>query len=629
VVSCGCDSCSRAIDLRDTAWFCGGHLGRWSLDCVLRLRKTGWFPHRVVPDLFRLEEGSCPWEGSFDPAVLRDIEGLFLANAGRPIGPIREASLGPYGTTRAVRLAFATPGLEAPLFGKDALCYTTSTPLTAVALWKAVLNEVANGWLVPCDLSEIVCSGRLFLGPKERLIYDPAVLNSFLADVPIKYPRPSDLLASDASCGVKGDIKAAFKHVGIAPEYQRYLGVILDGVCFRWSVLPFGLRQSPALFSMALDASIGGMDVTAYVDDIAIVDSSGRGVMNKAAALVRRLHEDGWTLAPDKWFLRPADRLVFIGFRIDFRNATIRILRSKADKALALIAESLLGADRFHKALLQKALGIVAWLSSVWTLLRVPRYRLDRWVHEDAISWPSDVAEDADYLMRLLILAPRLRNIATVPRSPIFLVTDAGASGWGAIARVGNQMIRMAGRLPESVQQSSSTAREFAAVEASLQALERRGVIFDAVEVCSDSQSMVAAMHKARFKSIEDASFRSLMLRVEQGLTISPTWQPRYFPTALQADALSGVADTNEWTLTREAASLIGGGPPPTVSWRCQAMSVAPCLMRSSRLDPSRALWARRSRCHWMDARCWCILRSLWFPTSRGASGTPWIAGQS
>lgn len=498
-------------------------------------------------DVDRVEVGAVPFPGfTPDPRWKMRLLGLLTTNARRVIGPIRSEPMGVYGTTDAVRLTFVR---DPP---KREIVETTTHLANRIVLWRAVLVEVANGWLEPCIPEDVEVSGRVFMGPKDRLIYDPEVLNRSLAEIPISYPRATDLLTRGWTCAVKGDIKAAFKHVKVWQDHRRYLGVVLDGHHFRWTVLPFGMSQSPALFSMALAKALDPARAVTYVDDMAIGGAGPAEACENALHVMKAVHDAGWALAPEKWFLRPASILVFVGFRVNFVDGTVRVIREKAWKAAERLAEALHLGPKYRSSL-RKSLGMVAWLSTAARMLALPRPRLDALAGRDTFVWTADARSDAELLISMLVGCNRWRHLQRPVQNGIFLATDASASGWGAFIRTDGQLLQVVGVLTEEEAAWPSVSREFLAIERALEALDRRGVRYDGVLVETDSRCAVQASLRKSLRSDWDAPFRRIMERVRNGLDIRLTWCPRSAPMQTHVDALSG-KDFADWTLNRAVA---------------------------------------------------------------------------
>ena len=71
----------------------------------------------------------------------------------------------------------------------------------------------------------------------------------------------------------KLDIKDAYVHVPVAPEFQKFLAFLFNGRLFFFRALPFGLSTAPYLFSKMVAYPISllrerGIKILAYLDDL-------------------------------------------------------------------------------------------------------------------------------------------------------------------------------------------------------------------------------------------------------------------------------------------------------------------------------------------------------------------------
>lgn len=154
---------------------------------------------------------------------------------------------------------------------------------SAVPIWSSLVQEIASGW---ASNRTGRSSGLCFLGPKDRLCYWPRLLNSMLSHVAVSYGSVFDLFTVAASCGVKFDLKSAFRALPIAAEDAVFLGAMVDGIWVVFERLPFGLACSPAYFVSALDATLSKFRssspdsllalaaISVFVDDVGVAGSS-------------------------------------------------------------------------------------------------------------------------------------------------------------------------------------------------------------------------------------------------------------------------------------------------------------------------------------------------------------------
>jgi hypothetical protein len=221
----------------------------------------------------------------------------------------------------------------------------------AVDLWRQLVPELVEQWIVS-PVFVPLSWGRFFLGPRRRLLFWPRAINRILAHIPIKYDHIWDLVRVFARCGIKIDLKAAFRSIRISLEHSPYYGACIDGIFLECRRAPFGSTCSPAHFVLHLAWTVKrhrmatprfDEALAAFVDDLGQVaggESTASACINLAHAaerLVRALIEDGWWISIPKCFLRPADPLYYTGFDACLKLGTIRVNPTKAAKLRALL----------------------------------------------------------------------------------------------------------------------------------------------------------------------------------------------------------------------------------------------------------------------------------------------------
>ena len=155
-----------------------------------------------------------------------------------------------------------------------------------------------------------------------RLIHDLRYLNSFCnvqsviyEDIKtvIDYIEPEDFI-------VTTDIKNGFHHIGIKPEYQKYLGFFFENEFYVWCVLPFGAAFSPYFFSKTLRPVVkylrqNDVKTVCYVDDF-IASDTALNIKTKKDFVIQTLTKLGYTINFKKSNLIPNQSQVFIGYVI-------------------------------------------------------------------------------------------------------------------------------------------------------------------------------------------------------------------------------------------------------------------------------------------------------------------------
>ena len=133
----------------------------------------------------------------------------------------------------------------------------------------------------------------------------------------------------------KVDIQQAYRNVPIHPQDRWLLGMLWEGRIFIDTIMPFGLRSAPKIFTALADAvewvlqQRGVRFVIHYLDDFFLVG----GTEYAACALQLKIildtfQELGLPIALNK-LEGPSTRLTFLGFELDSRAMVVRLPQSK------------------------------------------------------------------------------------------------------------------------------------------------------------------------------------------------------------------------------------------------------------------------------------------------------------
>lgn len=310
-----------------------------------RMKREGWYPHQHREVVIRTEKGSSvPIAQPLSPearAIATRIQEQLDDLAERPMSvltiPESPWTLDDRG---GVRLRWKTP--QRP----DERSYTRTdsmSPDDAETVLRTIVAEVAADWAT-VDAPGL-SAGRIFIGPKSRMIFWPRMMNELLQDAPSLPGSIFDLFSVVATCGVKMDLKSAYRAVRLAAADAPYHAACLNGVWITFERLSFGMSQSPAAFTDLLSvtlrrhrSSMPALSALAqFVDDSGV---SGKGPVEcllAAEALIRAFRSDGWWLSVAKSFLMPASRLAYTGFVADFPKRAVALDPAKLRKALDVL----------------------------------------------------------------------------------------------------------------------------------------------------------------------------------------------------------------------------------------------------------------------------------------------------
>ena len=405
------------------------------------MRAEGWVPHQVAEPWDRAElgaSGDVPLLAAVGPVLAQRVDSLSVRAAAPQTLPLLPLPAG------GVRIG-ATNVLAQP----EPVPTTRTSPDNRAAMYSAIAADVASGGL---ERGRATVFGRLFLGPKDRPIYDPRHLNDAIPREvkSVAYGSIRDM-ASAGRIGAKLDLKAAFRSVPVHELDRPLLGVRVDGVTLRYAQLPFGLATSPTLFCGLLRESLAKVRVPPdhlvidYVDDVAVTGPDAFSCASLLCDIIQRLLDDGWRVACSKIVARPTASFAFLGFAVDLPTRAVAITPQRLGKILGFLKDVLAGQRGWWRAL-ETVLGIAAWASPALRgagFVVPPLYRAFRTKVMDeeartAVALLGDICRDA--------LVPRP---LVPPADVVNIVTDAGAGAWcAALCRGGSIVAVHRGPLP-------------------------------------------------------------------------------------------------------------------------------------------------------------------------------------
>ena len=278
---------------------------------------------------------------------------------------------------------------------------------------------------------------------------------------------PGSLLA-------KVDIKSAYRIIPVHSDDQPLLGVSWQGQCYVDTMLPFGLRSAPKIFTAVADALEWTIRqhhdvpfIDHYLDDFIVIGPpSSRICADALVALEEECDQLGVPLAPEKKE-GPSTAITFLGIRVDTGNGTLSLppdklarLREEIDRWLSRRTcrkrelESLVGTLQYAAKVIKPGRSFVRRLIDLLKLARRPDHhiRLNAHVKSDLLWWRA--------------FAEGWNGVAFFPpTSGIELEFASDASGtWGCGAWAGSQWWQH--QWPASLQRGIAFKELFAVVMA-------------------------------------------------------------------------------------------------------------------------------------------------------------------
>ncbi|KAM9954842.1 hypothetical protein ACTFIW_000945 [Dictyostelium discoideum] len=149
-----------------------------------------------------------------------------------------------------------------------------------------LLLDDAIEQVLPNRYSKRVFYSNVFTVPKpgttlHRPVLDLKRLNTYINNQSFKMEGIKNLpsMVKQGYYMVKLDIKKAYLHVLVDPQYRDLFRFVWKGSHYRWKTMPFGLSTAPHIFTMLLRPVLRilrdiNVFVIAYLDDLLIVGST-------------------------------------------------------------------------------------------------------------------------------------------------------------------------------------------------------------------------------------------------------------------------------------------------------------------------------------------------------------------
>ena len=245
----------------------------------------------------------------------------------------------------------------------------------------------------------------------------------------------------------KLDIKHAFRLIPVHPSQWHLLCYGWEGNYFVDTVLPFGLRSSPAIFNQFADlvgwvikTKYGIVTIIHYADDFFLVSGQNQNIAQQQLHTVcQAFQEMDIPLATEK-IIGPVKKITYLGIEINSEDFTIEITEERYKEIMATLQQWL------HKksCTKQELLSLIGKLSFVCKVVRPGRIFLRRLitlsttVHKlhHHINLNKAALADIEWWFSFL---PSWNKKSIIPEtlrilsSDIKLFTDASDLGFGAI----------------------------------------------------------------------------------------------------------------------------------------------------------------------------------------------------
>lgn len=382
---------------------------------------------------------------------------------------------------------------------------TPSDPKVVLRIREEIQDLILKRAIVQINDSPNLCLSPIFVIPKSsgdlRVILNLKEFNLYLATQHFRMETLSVILPQLAAndWAVSIDLKDAYLHIPIHPGSRRFLGFHFMGKFYQYQVLPFGLKDSPWVFTRVVATLVGhlrrlGLRIFYYLDDWLLVAGS-RELLESHLQLALLWTQDlGFLVNWKKSSLTPQRVPSFLGAHLDIPNLLARPVERRVLALQAVIQE--LTSSPFAPALLwQKFLGHLASFVDL-----VPNCRLlMRPLQLHFLRFFTPLTDPQDKLVpmspEILVLcrawASPSRLLVGKPFAPpppsLVITTDASRLGWGAVLH----SHRVSGVWSKKESLDHINSLELKAVFLALQNLESH-VLGHSVLIRSDNMTVVS-----------------------------------------------------------------------------------------------------------------------------------------
>ena len=249
------------------------------------------------------------------------------------------------------------------------------------------------------------------------------------------------LSASDWAVSI--DLKDAYLHIPVHPQSRRFLGFQFMDMTYQYKVLPFGLKDSPWVFTRVVATLVGhlrrlGIRVFYYLDDWLLVAESKELLELHLQTTLLWTQDLGFLVNWKKSSLVPQRLPAYLGAQLDIPNLLARPLEHRV-LALQSVIQDLTSGWLASALLWQKFLGHLASFVDL-----VPNCRmLMRPLQLHFLRYFTPLTDPQD---KLVPLSPEVKVLCRAWASPsrllegklfappphrLVISTDASGQGWG------------------------------------------------------------------------------------------------------------------------------------------------------------------------------------------------------
>nr|UNA88853.1 polyprotein [Jujube mosaic-associated virus] len=265
---------------------------------------------------------------------------------------------------------------------------------------------------------------------KERMVFNYRTLNDNTYKDSYSLPGINTILKKVGNSKIysKFDLKSGFHQVMMDPESIPWTAFIVPTGLYEWLLMPFGLKNAPAIFQRKMDNCFRGTEdfIAVYIDDVLVFSENERDHKEHLKIKLGICQKHGLVLSPSKMNIAVGE--------VYFLGAVIGKQRLKLQPHIIQKIANFKDEDLQEKKGLRSWLGILNYARSYIPNLGSklgPLYEKTS-PHGDKRFKPSDWA----LVKELKAQIQNLPDLEIAPASAyIVLETDGSMTGWGRVCK--------------------------------------------------------------------------------------------------------------------------------------------------------------------------------------------------
>ncbi|XDV25867.1 hypothetical protein PO909_029703 [Leuciscus waleckii] len=239
------------------------------------------------------------------------------------------------------------------------------------------------------------------------------------------------------------DLKDAFFHISIYPPHRKYLRFTYQGICYEFTVLPFGRNLSLRTFCLCAEAGVAplrlsGLRIRTYIDDWLIIAKSKEKVSLDTGRVLAHITSLGFKVNASKNNLTPSQNVIFLGLELNSVSMRARLSQERVRSLMDCLSQFREGTRVQYRTCLRLQ-GLMASSIQVVPLGLLRMRAFTKWVLSLHFSPIRDLCRSVTVTRTCSAALRHWENknfyawgtpLRTVTMRNV-LTTDASLTGWG------------------------------------------------------------------------------------------------------------------------------------------------------------------------------------------------------